>query len=118
MPFFLHTAPHVFKKNQQFSDTLLVVKRGSRGSAVYTEGKRIDVGSVRVTVKDTMGAGDTDAGILHQWVRHAPLETCVAYGNPVGALSVTRSGGNAAFRDMAYREQFFAGHWRENPLIP
>jgi sugar/nucleoside kinase (ribokinase family) len=97
---------------------LLVVKRGARGASVYAEGQRIDVPSLRVEVKDSVGAGDTfDAGFLHQWVRKAPLETCVAYGNLAGGLSVTRSGGIEAFSDSAYRQEFFERHWRQNTLV-
>jgi sugar/nucleoside kinase (ribokinase family) len=93
---------------------LLVVKRGSRGACAWHKGKRVDVDGVRVTMIDPVGAGDSfDAGFLHQWVRRAPLETCLAYGNLAGALSVTRPGGTEAFRDAAYREQFFAAHWRD-----
>lgn len=98
---------------------LLVVKRGARGASAYTEGRRIDVPSLRVDVTDSVGAGDTfDAGFLHQWVRHAPLETCVAYGNLAGGLSVTRSGGIEAFIDSAYRQSFFERHWQQNTLVP
>ena len=97
---------------------LLVVKRGSRGASVYQGGKQIDVPSLHVDVKDSVGAGDTfDAGFLHQWVRKAPLETCVAYGNLAGALSVTRPGGTEAFVDSAYRQSFFAKHWQQNRLV-
>ena len=98
---------------------LLIVKRGSRGASAWRQGKRIDVDGIGVIAVDPVGAGDSfDAGFLHQWVRRAPLETCLAYGNLAGALSVTRSGGTEAFRDAAYREQFFATHWRETALIP
>jgi sugar/nucleoside kinase (ribokinase family) len=97
---------------------LLVVKRGSRGASAYAEGRRIDVPSLRVDVKDSVGAGDTfDAGFLHQWVRKAPLETCVSYGNLTGGLSVTRSGGTEAFCDSAYRISFFERHWQQGTLV-
>jgi sugar/nucleoside kinase (ribokinase family) len=97
---------------------LLVVKRGARGASAYTEGHRIDVPSLRVEVTDSVGAGDTfDAGFLHQWVRKADLETCLAYGNLTGGLSVTRSGGTEAFSDSAYRQSFFERHWRKNTLV-
>jgi sugar/nucleoside kinase (ribokinase family) len=98
---------------------VLVVKRGARGASAFTEGRRIDVPSLQVGVKDSVGAGDTfDAGFLHQWVRQAPLETCVAYGNLTGGLSVTRSGGIEAFIDSAYRQSFFERHWQQNTLVP
>jgi sugar/nucleoside kinase (ribokinase family) len=97
---------------------LLVVKRGARGASAYTDGRRIDVSSLRVDVIDSVGAGDTfDAGFLHQWVREADLETCLAYGNLTGGLSVTRSGGTEAFSDSAYRQSFFERHWRNNTLV-
>jgi sugar/nucleoside kinase (ribokinase family) len=98
---------------------LVVVKRGPLGASAYSQGQRMDVGPLQVTVTDTVGAGDTfDAGFLHQWVRNAPLKTCVAYGNLAGALSVTRSGGTEAFRDSAYREHFLEDHWKEDALVP
>ena len=98
---------------------LLVVKRGSRGASAWHEGKRMDVDGIRVNAVDPVGAGDSfDAGFLHQWVRRAPLETSLAYGNLAGALSVTRSGGTEAFRDAAYREQFVAAHWCAQALVP
>jgi sugar/nucleoside kinase (ribokinase family) len=97
---------------------LLVVKRGARGVSAFTDGRRIDVPSLRVDVIDSVGAGDTfDAGFLHQWVRKADLETCLAYGNLSGGLSVTRSGGTEAFSDASYRRSFFDRHWRENTLV-
>jgi sugar/nucleoside kinase (ribokinase family) len=98
---------------------LLIVKRGAHGASGYTEGCRIDVPSLRVDVTDSVGAGDTfDAGFLHQWVRKAPLETCVAFGNLAGGLSVTRSGGTEAFSDSTYRQSFFERHWQQNTLVP
>ncbi len=98
---------------------LLVVKRGARGASAYTEGRRIDVPSLQVDVTDSVGAGDTfDAGFLHQRVRNAPVETCLAYGNLAGGLSVTRSGGIEAFIDSAYRQSFFERHWRQDTLVP
>jgi sugar/nucleoside kinase (ribokinase family) len=97
---------------------LLIVKRGARGASAYTEGRRIDLPSLRVDVIDSVGAGDSfDAGFLHQWVRKADLETCLAYGNLAGGLSVTRSGGTEAFSDSSYRQSFFERHWRENTLV-
>jgi len=109
-----HAAEHVAARVQ-----LLVVKRGVRGASAYTEGRRIDIPSLRVDVIDSVGAGDTfDAGFLHQWVRKADLETCLAYGNLAGGLSVTRSGGIEAFSDSSYRLSFFERHWRDNTLVP
>lgn len=96
---------------------LLVVKRGARGASAYTNGMRIDSPALQVVVKDSVGAGDSfDAGFVHQWIRQAPIETCLAHGNVAAALSVTRSGGTEAFRDEAYRRQFFSTNWNNRKI--
>jgi sugar/nucleoside kinase (ribokinase family) len=65
--------------------------------------------SPSTNVVDTIGAGDSfDAGFLHQFIRNAPLEECLSYGNLAGALSTTRSGGTEAFRDATHRREFLA----------
>jgi sugar/nucleoside kinase (ribokinase family) len=98
---------------------LLVVKRGARGASAYQQGHRFDAPAFQVEVTDSVGAGDTfDAGFLHQWIRQAPLESCIAFGNLAAALSVTRPGGTEAFVDDSYRKRFFEQHWRQDTLMP
>jgi sugar/nucleoside kinase (ribokinase family) len=98
---------------------VLVVKRGARGASVFSAGRRYDSPALRLDAVDAVGAGDTfDAGFLHQWLRGAPLEQCLAYGNVAGGLSVTRAGGTTAFRDLAHRQSFFERHWQEGVLAP
>jgi len=97
---------------------MLIVKRGSRGASVYAEGRRIDGPALQLEVIDAVGAGDTfNAGFLHQWIRRASLETCLAYGNLSGGLSVTRSGGIEAFNDSAHRKRFFEQHWQPDTHV-
>jgi len=98
---------------------LLVVKRGARGASAYCAGRHHHSPALRLDAVDAVGAGDTfDAGFLHQWLRRAPLEQCLAYGNVAGGLSVTRAGGTGAFRDLAYRQSFFERHWQQGLLAP
>jgi sugar/nucleoside kinase (ribokinase family) len=98
---------------------LLIVKRGSRGASVYSDGRRLDGPALQLEVIDAVGAGDTfDAGFLHQWIRRAPLGICLAHGNLAGGLSVTRSGGIEAFSDSTHRKGFFEQHWQHNTLVP
>jgi sugar/nucleoside kinase (ribokinase family) len=90
---------------------LLIVKRGPRGASLYANGLRMDAPAISVPVQDTVGAGDTfDAGFLYQWLREAPVEQCLAFANVAAALSTTRAGGVAAFKDSDYREKFLALH--------
>lgn len=96
----------------------LIVKRGSRGASLFVEGRRIDCPALQLHAIDAVGAGDTfNAGFLHQWIRRAPLETCLAYGNLAGGLSVTRSGGIEAFADEDHRRKFFEQHWHNDSLV-
>jgi sugar/nucleoside kinase (ribokinase family) len=86
---------------------LVVVKLGRNGALAQRGTDRFVSPSRAVKTIDTIGAGDSfDAGFLHEFVRGADLETCLASGNLVGALSTTRPGGTEAFRDLAHREDF------------
>ena len=86
---------------------LVVVKLGRNGALAQRGTERFVSPSRAVKTVDTIGAGDSfDAGFLHEFVRGANLETCLASGNLVGALSTTRPGGTEAFRDLAHREDF------------
>jgi sugar/nucleoside kinase (ribokinase family) len=87
----------------------LVLKRGSKGAMVVSGDKRFTALPMPVEVVDAVGAGDSfNAGFLHQFVRKASLEDCLAFGNVTAALSTTRGGGTEAFRDAAYRDAFIA----------
>jgi sugar/nucleoside kinase (ribokinase family) len=87
----------------------LVLKRGSKGAMVVSGDKRFTALPLSVEVVDAVGAGDSfNAGFLHQFVRKASLEDCLAFGNVIAALSTTRGGGTEAFRDSAYGDGFIA----------
>jgi sugar/nucleoside kinase (ribokinase family) len=91
---------------------VLAVKLGRLGATARRGAEQVTVAPVEVDAIDPVGAGDSfDAGFLHQYVRGASLETCVAYGNLAGAFSTTRPGGTEAFRDRAHFEKFFASNW-------
>jgi sugar/nucleoside kinase (ribokinase family) len=89
---------------------LVVVKLGSKGAMAVRGSERVLSAPQKVDPVDTVGAGDSfDAGFLHQYIRGANLEACLASGNRAGALSTTRPGGTEAFRDAPYRQEFFRG---------
>jgi sugar/nucleoside kinase (ribokinase family) len=90
---------------------LVVVKLGREGAMAQRGAERFVSAATRVDSVDAVGAGDSfDAGFLHQYVKGADLPACLAAGNLAGAFSTTRPGGTEAFRDVKYREQFFAEH--------
>lgn len=91
---------------------LLVVKRGPKG-AVALRGSEQWEGSPPPLEKvvDTVGAGDSfDAGFIHQFIRGAGVEKCLAFANLAGAYSTTQAGGTEAFRDLAEMQAFFCQH--------
>ena len=86
----------------------LVVKQGARGAMAVREGRRFTAAAVDVHVVDPVGAGDSfDAGFLHQFLRGAGIQACLAYGNLCGAFSTTACGGTEAFRDAKAMRKFF-----------
>jgi sugar/nucleoside kinase (ribokinase family) len=90
---------------------LVVAKLGREGAVAQRGKERFTSPAFKVDAVDAVGAGDSfDAGFLHEYVRGANLEACLRAGNLAGAFSTTRSGGTEAFRDAAYRDEFFRKH--------
>jgi sugar/nucleoside kinase (ribokinase family) len=90
---------------------VVVVKRGSHGALARVSKQTFVALPPEVDVVDHVGAGDSfDAGFIHQFIRGGKIEDCLAFGNIVAALSVTRPGGTEAFRDAEYRDSFLRAH--------
>ncbi len=81
---------------------ILVVKNGSHGSTIYHEGKVThEKPFLNTSVVDAIGAGDSfNAGFIHKFIKNSPLQECHLFGNLMGAVNTTRSGGTAAFDDF------------------
>ena len=88
---------------------IVILTEGAAGaSALMANGQRIDVASQRVTVVDTVGAGDTfNAGVLAKLAKHGCLtkaalrdldldilRDALDFGARVAAITVSRSGAN------------------------
>jgi sugar/nucleoside kinase (ribokinase family) len=87
---------------------VLVVKMGPEGAMAQRGTETVSTPALRTETIDPVGAGDSfDAGFLHQYIRGANLETCLAFGNLAGAFSTTRPGGTEAFRDRAHYSNIF-----------
>jgi sugar/nucleoside kinase (ribokinase family) len=78
---------------------ILAVKLGDKGSVVAHGGTVTYKPAYTVdNVVDAIGAGDSfDAGFIYKFLHNATIETCQAFGNLVGAISTTASGGTTAF---------------------
>jgi fructokinase len=90
---------------------LVVVTRGAQGAAGYTANHKVTVPSEKVTVVDTVGAGDTfDAGILASLkmqnlltkeqvanLSQDQIAKALALGAKAAAITVSRAGANPPF---------------------
>ena len=93
---------------------VVAVKLGARGCRVRRGTQEWTHGGCAVNAVDPVGAGDSfDAGFLHQYVRGADLQTCLAGGNLAGAFSTTCPGGTEAFREPAKWQEFLQQHGNE-----
>ena len=87
---------------------LVVITKGAEGATGYTKSLKVSVPSERVTVVDTVGAGDTfDAGILASLkmnnlltkaqvasLNEKALQDALALGAKAAAVTVSRAGAN------------------------
>lgn len=98
---------------------LIVVTRGAEGCAAFTAKRSWSVAGYRVTVEDTIGAGDGFvAGLLSgvlpmgaDWYDQDLLPV-LQRANAVGALTVTKRGGIPALPDAEALETFLRTHQR------
>jgi len=95
-------------------ERVVAVKLGAQGGRVRRGKQEWTHAGYAVNAIDPVGAGDSfDAGFLHQYLRGAGLETCLAYGNLAGAFSTTQPGGTEAFREQAKWKDFLQRHGNE-----
>jgi sugar/nucleoside kinase (ribokinase family) len=72
---------------------LIVVKRGPEGCLLVTAEGRESVPAYRITVADTVGAGDCfNAGFLYGRMRGWPLADCARLANASGGATAMKSG--------------------------
>ncbi len=81
---------------------ILVIKNGSRGSTIYHKGQSNHAEPfLNTSVVDAIGAGDSfNAGFLFKFIQKIPLNECHIFGNLMGAVSTTQSGGTTAFKNI------------------
>ena len=80
---------------------LILIKKGKNGSILSYDGNKVNCKPFfNNAVVDAIGAGDSfNAGFVFKYLQGAPPETCQMFGNLIGAISTTKSGGTTAFTD-------------------
>jgi len=85
-------------------DRIVVVKDGSRGTALYTRAEAFSMATYPAVEVDPTGAGDCfDATFLSMICKGSDLKTAVNYANAAGALAVQTRGpmeGNTFKKDL------------------
>ncbi|MEA3406870.1 MAG: sugar kinase [Chloroflexota bacterium] len=96
---------------------IVALKRGARGSRIYTKDETIDIPPYQVKEVDPTGAGDCyDAAFVVGLSRYWPLEATARYANAAGALATTRLGPMEGTFDHEYVTDFMASQGA--PLPP
>lgn len=71
-----------------------IIKMGANGNLVYQQGEATFVPALKVKAVNTVGAGDTFAGVLASaYVETNDLVEAVKYGNIAAGIKVSRGGG-------------------------
>ena len=90
---------------QKFNLKLLCVTRGSNGSLLITENNLSEFGGLKVTVADTIGAGDSfTAGMTHGLLRGWELDKINEFANQVGAFVASKTGAMPKFAEFKSSE--------------
>ena len=77
----------------EIGPSILVCKKGSKGSHVFSKEKDFGVPAIPVEVVDNTGAGDVyNAGFLGGFFIGKPLEECALFATKVAAKSITGYG--------------------------
>jgi sugar/nucleoside kinase (ribokinase family) len=79
----------------------ILIKKGNQGSLLSYNNKLVNGKSfLNDKVVDAIGAGDSfNAGFIFKFTQGFPPEDCQTFGNLIGAVSTTKSGGTTAFTD-------------------
>lgn len=89
-------------ENIQNKSKYTIVKCGNKGSILcYDHKKKLKKSFLNKNVIDTIGAGDSfNAGYISKFIQGESPEVCQTFGNLIGAISTTKSGGTGAFKSL------------------
>lgn len=89
----IEDAEEASQKLLEYGPKIIALKRGEKGSWIFTAKDKIKVPSFPAKEIDPTGAGDCfDAGFVVGLLKGWPLEKAARFANAVGALAVTRKG--------------------------
>ena len=101
----------ILELKTRFGCPIVGVTRGSDGALIYCEGEFISSPAFAVPggCRDTTGAGDAfHAGFIYGVLRGEDLESCLRWGNAVGALKCRSLGARAALPGLDELTEFVA----------
>jgi fructokinase len=79
---------------------LVYVTRGANGSLLVSEDELHEHPGFRIVLADTVGAGDAfTAGLIHHFLRGAPLAVMSEVANRLGAWVASQRGATPAFEE-------------------
>lgn len=82
----------------EYDFSLIAITYGDNGCGLFNREESCRVPGLPIKVVDTTGAGDAfSAGLMHKYLRQAPLPEIAAFANTTGAFVCTKSGATPAF---------------------
>ncbi len=88
----------VEKLREKLGLKLICLTRGANGSLLVTENKRSENGGIKITIADTIGAGDSfTAAMTHGILRGWELDKVNEFANRVGAFVASNTGAMPSF---------------------
>jgi len=75
---------------------IIAVKCGADGAYAYCKGDVYKRDAMKITVADTVGAGDSfNGGFIYGFLNGLPMEDCLQAGTTCGSLNASKAGGTA-----------------------
>lgn len=106
------------KASEKFLDMgmdSIILKKGNKGSEVFTSDGHFEVPSFNIEEVDPTGAGDSfNAGFIHSLFQGKGLKEATIFANAVGALCVSKQGGTSGASSTEEVEKFLDKHQKKN----
>jgi fructokinase len=82
-----------FALSERYNLDLVCITRGSNGAALLSNGNFLETAGTKVTVADTVGAGDSfSAGLLTAFLNEIEPEKAIKLANEIGGFVASSNG--------------------------